>query len=238
MSLNGHHHIVQRYIPHHCLLSIPTKLILCRGITRSFHAAFTESELCRHALLESFPRAREIQAGIELVKWSDTLAKVAARYYHLRPGHPRSIETLSLGRSFVVPAWARYYPVAKWGQHLQFEESTAPFHYPDTLWTYDKGLLIYPCTKSQRYMLYDLESEEVRGEIAWQPEGKIMRRMSLKDNVLIVEWCEQDPYHQLNENEVVYRHFATAYDLVQNIRTQRWSTVFRLIPPKILFWHC
>lgn len=126
----------------------------------------------------------------------------------------------------MVPKWARYYPVAPWNRHLQFEEKTATFHYPDTLWTYDDGLLIFPSAKSQRYELYDLYAGKTV-EIDFESEGKIVRRIRLKQGLLVVEWCEQEPYHQLNENEMVYRHFATAYDIRQDDETDIWRSRFR-----------
>jgi hypothetical protein len=116
--------------------------------------------------------------------------------------------------------------VGIWQRHLQFEEKTAAFHYQDTLWTFDDGLLIFPSAKSQCYQLYDLGAG-ILNSIDLEPESKIVRRIRLKDRVLIVEWCEQEPYHQLNENEMVYRHFATAYDISQDIKTRNWSSTFR-----------
>jgi hypothetical protein len=116
--------------------------------------------------------------------------------------------------------------VGIWQRHLQFEEKTAAFHYQDTLWTFDEGLLIFPSAKSQCYQLYDLGAG-ILNSIDLEPESKIVRRIRLKDRVLIVEWCEQEPYHQLNENEMVYRHFATAYDISQDIKTRNWSSTFR-----------
>ena len=113
-----------------------------------------------------------------------------------------------------------------WQRHLRFEEKTAPFHYPDTLWTFDDGLLIFPSAKSQCYELYDIGAGTI-SSINIESEGKVIRRSRLKDRVLVVEWCEQEPYHQLNENEMVYRHFATAYDIIQDGLT--WLSKFRYV---------
>jgi hypothetical protein len=110
-------------------------------------------------------------------------------------------------------------------RHLSFEEKTAAFHYPDPLWTYDQGLLIFPSADLQRYALYDLEAGTV-SEVDFEPEGKIVRRIRLHEKVLVVEWCEHEPYHQLNENEMVYRHFATAYDITKN-NDSSWKINFR-----------
>lgn len=208
----------------------PSDLILNRRVSKSFNAAFTESDLNRHVLLSHYPRVRELRniATSDDIDWPWMFARVAARYHYLKSGKPRSIEKLALGKSFVVPKWARYYGVATWQRHLQFEEKTATFHYPDPLWTYDDGLLIFPSAKSQRYELYDISTGKI-GEIDFEPKRKIIRRIRLKQRVLIVEWCEQEPYHQLNENEMVYRHFATAYDISQDEKTGFWSSNLRYV---------
>jgi len=204
----------------------PAELVLCRSISKRFFAAFTQSDLSRHALELHYPRARELRTAGHNPVWSDIFANVAARYQNLRSGNPSHIEKLPIGKSFVVPKWARYYPVATWHQHLQFEEKTAPFHYPDPLWTYDEGLLIFPSSDLQAYGLYDLNSGKL-GRIDIESEDKVVRRIRLKENVLVIEWCEPDAYHQLNENEIVYRHFATAYDIIFNLQTGNWDAVFR-----------
>jgi hypothetical protein len=208
----------------------PADIVLNRRVSKGFYAAFTDSDVCRHVLLQHYPRAREVRNAAHdgSIDWSRVFSKVAARYHHLRAGKPRSVERLALGKSFVVPKWARYYPVSPWHQHLQFEEKAAPFHYPDPLWTYDEGILVFPSAEFQKYILYDLDNGSL-AEFDFKPEGKIVRRIRLKEKVLIVEWCEQDAYHQLNENEVVYRHFATAYDLVRNVQAGKWDAIFRSI---------
>jgi hypothetical protein len=214
----------------------PTDLILCRRVSRPFYSVFTDSQLCLHLLQQHYPRAREVRdLAIEHGRdWSGVLSKVAARYHYLKSGKPRSVEKFALGKSFVVPKWARYYPISTWHHLLQFEEKTAPFHYPDSLWTYSDGILVFPSVDAQKYMLYDLSNGSL-GEFDFQPESKIVRRIRLKDKVLVVEWCEQDAYHQLNESEMVYRHFATAYNLVQSVQTGKWDAVFRLIiPPSLI----
>jgi hypothetical protein len=207
---------------------LPLDLISNRRVSKAFYAAFTETELNRHVLLQHYPRVRELRklkAGNE-VNWSHLFAQVAARYFYLKAGKPRSVEKLALERSFVVPTWARHYPVATWQRHLQFEEKVAPFHYPDPLWTYDDGILIFPSAKADRYELYDVGNGKITG-INFEPEGKIVRRIRLKERILVVEWCEQEPYHQLNENEMVYRHFATAYNICHDDKTGSWSLEFK-----------
>ncbi|KAI9053662.1 hypothetical protein LZ554_002616 [Drepanopeziza brunnea f. sp. 'monogermtubi'] len=192
----------------------PIDLILCRRVSKSFHAAFIESDLSRHLLLQHFPRSRESRCVGQSTSqnWAQDFSRVSGRYYHLESGTPSKIEALPLGKSFLLPTWSRYFPVSPWHRHLQFEEKTVPFHYLDPLWTFDGGILIYPSAEAQSYVMYDLRTR-AKSNIDIGSENKIVRRIRLNENVLVVEWCEHEPYHQLNENEEVYRHFATAYDV-------------------------
>jgi hypothetical protein len=213
----------------------PKELILSRRVSKQFHDAFTEFELNRHALVQHYPRARELRHADQngSADWPSLFAKVAGRYHHLKSGIPRSVKKLPLARSFIVPQWSQNYGVAPWQRHLQFEEKQAPFHYPDTLWTYEEGLLIFPSADLQRYALYDLDAGIV-SEVNFEPEKKIVRRLRLHERVLVVEWCENHPYHQLNENEMVYRHFATAYDVVKGVAEGEWRIAFRSVLPFLL----
>ncbi|KAF4627368.1 hypothetical protein G7Y89_g10787 [Cudoniella acicularis] len=204
----------------------PEDIILSRRVCKQFNAAFTESELSRHVLLQHYPRVRELRnVDDNNVIWSNVLSRVASRYHYLKAGTPRGIERFALGKSLVVPEWSRFYPVAPWQRHLQFEEKVAPFHYPDTLWTYDEGILVFPSTELQQYAIYDLNAGTL-SQIDIESEKKTVRRIRLIEKVLVVEWCEPEAYHQLNENETVHRHFATAYDVRQDDEG-RWNAIFR-----------
>src|SRR5664279_4170512 len=136
----------------------PRDLILCRPINKNFHAAFTEAELNRKVLLQHYPRTRDIYSVDPNVNWPQVFAKVAGRYHYLQAGQPRSISKLVLARSSVIPQWPRYYtlhyPVAPWERRIKFEEETAPFHYTDTLWTYEAGILLFPSAELGKYVLY------------------------------------------------------------------------------------
>lgn len=233
----------------------PPDLITNRSVSKRFHATFTESDLSRHMLQQHFPRTRELRKKepYELASkdWACAFAKVASRYHHLQSGTARKsvsrgvglcspshlplkysvdivirIEKLAIGKSFVAPSWCRFYAVAPFQRHLQFEEKSAPFHYPDTLWTYDEGLLIFPSAEFQSYVLYDIGCG-LFSKLDFEPGGRIVRRIRLHQYVLVIEWCEPEAYHQLNENEMVYRHFATAYDISKNFSTGQWTIVFR-----------
>jgi hypothetical protein len=209
----------------------PQDIILNRRVSKDFRAAFTESSLNRQVLIQHYPRARELTIWNEEertsdVNWANISPKVASRYHNLQKGTPQSIEKLPIAKSLVAPKWARHYPIAPWQRYLQIEEKVAPFYYPDTLWTYDDGILIFPSLGLQKYILYDLNTRG-KGGIDIESKDNIVRRISLKERVLVVEWCEEEAYHQLNENEEVNRHFASAYDIVQGEVSGTWGLVLR-----------
>lgn len=207
----------------------PQDCIRCRRVNRNFNRVFTDDtdySLCKYIVQRHYPRAREVRDAGQYSDWAHILSKVAARYHFLRSGKPRSIEKLALASSLVLPAWARRYSVAPWQRILHFEDKSAPFHYPDTLWTYDNGILLFPSSTHQRYVLRDFNSSTTQA-IPVNPLGKVIRRISLRNRLLILEWCEPEPYHQLNaEDERVHRHFATFYDILQD-DTGIWTARFR-----------
>lgn len=129
---------------------------------------------------------------------------------------------MALGKSLVVPKWARHYPIAEWTRSLYFEEKSAPFDYPDTLWTYEAGILVFPSAELESYVLFDLENDSM-DTITFRPQGKIVRRIALKQKVLVIEWAE------LEGIEIASRHFATAYDVVRDSILDSWVTVFRSV---------
>jgi hypothetical protein len=204
----------------------PQDLILCRRVSQSWLKAFTESNLNRHLLKSSYPLSREVR-NIESNgddekddenDWPSIFSTVAARYYYLRRGWPREIHRFKLAKSLDEPAWSRNYPVAPWERYFIIHHKYS-FHYEDTLWTYEDDLLVFPSAEKQSYVLLDLERQK------WLLINfdQIVRRIRLKDRVLVVEWCEADPFHQLNEDEMVHRHFATAYDLVFDSAAHQWN---------------
>lgn len=209
----------------------PKDLIANRRVNKQFHEAFTENELNHHFLLQHYPRVKELRHVEDwraYENWSEEFLGVARRYHHLQSGRPRGIERAGLGKSFLVPSWSRSYPVVPWRRHLQFEEKTALFHYPDTLWTYDDGLLVFPSAELKSYAVYDLGGR-IMNEIDIDSKNKIVRRIRLKEKTLIVEWCEPDSYHQLNEYEKVHRHFATSYDICLDSQSGKFQAIFRFI---------
>lgn len=158
--------------------------------------------------------------------WTVTFATVARRYHHLRTATPWTIEEIKLGSTEQGPS-RMFYPVAIWDRFLRLDDKTAPFHYPDPAWSYsqDDGLLVYHSavledtagkdeqTASSPWRLRDLETGEEVVVPFPQGEDRIVRRVRLCDRVLVLEWCEREAYHQLNDREECHRHFVTVFDV-------------------------
>ncbi|KAL1872112.1 hypothetical protein Daus18300_004481 [Diaporthe australafricana] len=245
-------------------------VVLCRRVSRNWHAAFTDTELNLQLMKWHFPRCREMRmaymAGAlggpapteteehdvtaaeqdlrpqdqngdlgEGAKaswssdWTATFAVVARRYYHLRTATPWSIEAIKLGSTEQGPS-RTFYPVAIWDRFLRLDDKTAPFHYRDPAWSYsqDDGLLVYHAaaredtsshadqqTASCPWRLLDLETGQEAVVPFPQGEDRIVRRVRLCDRVLVLEWCEREAYHQLNDREECHRHFVTAFDILR-----------------------
>jgi hypothetical protein len=211
-------------------------LIVVRRVSRAFYETFNDSDLNFSLLQQHFPRSREARNCKFYTTCTETaelFCRVARRYHQLGLGVPTSISTYVIAQSFVLPAWSRSYPVSPWQRELQFENKSAPFDYPDTLWTYDKGLLIFPSAELCTFAAVDLNNRTLSA-IDIEADTRTTRRIRLEEGVLVVEWCEPEPYHQLNENETVYRHFATVYDLNWDKPSRQWKATFRFVFPCVL----
>ncbi|KAK4230476.1 hypothetical protein QBC38DRAFT_452112 [Podospora fimiseda] len=165
--------------------------------------------------------------------WSGTFADVARRYHNLNQAKCRDAEKLEMatcdrehGSSF------SFWGVAPWNRYLRLNEKTSNFHYPDPQWWYSQedGVLVYPAASAQQhsegyvYHVVDLSSG-YETSVPFDVRSKHIRRVRLAKGVLLFEWAEANPYHQLNDREVVHRHFVTLFDAVRTKNT--WSVVFR-----------
>lgn len=160
--------------------------------------------------------------------WTVTFANVARRYHHLRTATPWTVEAIKLGSTEQGPS-RMFYPVGLWDRFLRLDDKRAPFHYPDPAWSYsqDDGLLVYHSaanevggggdekTASNPWRLRDLETGHEVVVPFPQGQDRIVRRVRLCDRVLVLEWCEREAYHQLNDREECHRHFVTVLDVVR-----------------------
>jgi len=153
-------------------------------------------------------------------KLSDTFSKIARRYHHLRAGTPYQIEKFE-------PIWSRrggwrYHPVTPWDRYLELNKSQIPFHYPDPLWAYDNGLLAFPSRELKDYVIIDLESRKWSYAV-FPGTAKIVRRLSFRDRVLLLEWAEAVP----KEHSQPRAHFATFFDVLPSAEAGKWIIQFR-----------
>lgn len=245
-------------------------VVLCRRVSRNWHAAFTDSELNLQLMKWHFSRCREMRMAYMVgvldgpvpteteerdytaaeqgprrqdqngdlgegakaswsSDWTAAFASVARRYHHLRTATPWSIEAIKLGSTEQGPS-RTFYPVAIWDRFLRLDDKTAPFHHRDPAWSYsqDDGLLVYQAaaredtsshaeqqTASCPWRLLDLETGQEAVVPFPQGDDRIVRRVRLCDRVLVLEWCEREAYHQLNDREECHRHFVTAFDILR-----------------------
>lgn len=169
--------------------------------------------------------------------WTALFASVARRYHHLRTATPRLVLKIRF-----EPKKNDFFPVETWDRWLRLNNKTAPFHYRDPSWCYsqDDGLLAYASASSPdaysssvvRWRLLDLATNQ-EYMVPFDHAGRIVRRVRISGGVLMLEWCEEEPFHQLNDGEPVHRHFATAFDVVCKRNSPSTSDV----PPPPWTWN-
>lgn len=240
------------YLPNDIFLLVISYLsardaVLCRRVSCSWHLAFSNDETCQSLIRWHFPRCRELRRFQAEVKvdsndlpppvtspsttagqlvlpsssWSYVFPAVARRYHHLRSARPRMVEKIDIVQD--SKDHGPFRSVEPWNRWLNWNDKSATFQHHDPTWTLDDGLLIYSEKISGRYTAYDLETRH-RYSIPFDSSNKTVRRLRLACGVLVIEWCEREPYHQLNDRESVHRHFATAYDVQRS--------AFRELSPK------
>ena len=201
----------------------------CRELRLAAAAASVSSS--EH--LSSNLRAELIDVAEHDHAWSPTFAHVARRYYHLSRGKPHSVEKLDMAvSSREKGSIFSFWPVAPWNRFLRLNEKTSNFHYPDPVWWYSQedGVLVYPAAIHDHvdapsnqsdgyvYHIVDLSTGQ-RVPVPFDVRSKHLRRVRLAQGVLIIEWAEALPYHQLNDREVVHRHFVSAFDVIRRPST-------------------
>ncbi|KXX77917.1 hypothetical protein MMYC01_205030 [Madurella mycetomatis] len=169
--------------------------------------------------------------------WSAVLADVARRYYYLNRARPRVVEKYDMAESNPQEGSGfSFWGVAPWNRFLRFNDKTSDFHYPDPAWWYSQedGLLVYPAAVPDAapahhdghvYRIVDLFTGQ-SFPVPFDVRSKHIRRARLAQGVLIFEWAEALPYHQLNDREVVHRHFVTALDVIRQ-PSATWKIEFR-----------
>ncbi|OTA52803.1 hypothetical protein K449DRAFT_390652 [Hypoxylon sp. EC38] len=204
----------------------PRDCVLSRCVSRSWLAAFTNPDTSWNLMRWHFSRSREMRrAAEELGPAPDgarIFAKVARRYHYLRAAQPRLVEKVDVVQE-VVGFKGSFRGVTPWNRWLRWNDNEAAFQYREPTWCFDDGLLVYQEAVSERYVAYDLETR-IRFEVPFDASDKKVRRLRLTSGVLVIEWCEREPYHQLNDREMVHRHFATAFDVRRRLYSSTSSS--------------
>ncbi|KAI1863807.1 uncharacterized protein JN550_009305 [Neoarthrinium moseri] len=229
------------YLPNDVFLLVisylsPEDSIVCRGVNRAWLKTFSSEDVSWNLLRWHFPRCREMRAPSAAAAasspkrpdWTALYARVARRYHFLRAARPRLVEKVDVVQEAKQDHPLLFRGVEPWRRFLRFNDNTASFAYRDAAWSMDDGLLVYQDAEG-RCVAYDLETRH-RFAVPFGVAGKIVRRIRLRCGVLVVEWCEREAYHQLNDRESVHRHFATAFDVLRcsprsSSRSPRFSVV-------------
>ena len=225
-----------------------TDIVLCRSVSKTWYGLFTDPSFLRTALKTHFVNAREVReikcegaftgpaenTGRDSAYWVRTFDRVAARCHALKNGTPQYITKLS---QYVISSggWpAHHYPIRQWDQVLYKAAFSANglyfLEHKEQAWTYDDGLLVYVDKEAKGYVLLDIQAT-TKTNVPFELQGKCIRRIRLCHQVLLIEWAEDTPYHQLNDTEAVHRHFATAFDVVPVSKSlpwlPKWSVTYR-----------
>ncbi|KAI0882743.1 uncharacterized protein GGS22DRAFT_168615 [Annulohypoxylon maeteangense] len=194
-----------------CSYITPQDTIICRRVSRLWFRVFTNADTSWSFMKLYFPRSREMRRVAEESEpepdekpnWTRIFANVAERYYYLRSAKPRSIEKLDITQDL--------YPVGcfLWGVLWNYEY--ANFQHNEPSWTMDGELLVYEDHITRQPVVYDLETKN-RVSVPFVVEEMIIRRMRLACGVLIIEWCEGEPWKILG-SKMLFRHYVTAFDL-------------------------
>ena len=119
----------------------------------------------------------------------------------------------------------RHHPTARWDRYYRLSQNQQSSLRPiperpnreprERFWACDdSGLLIYLHSTHELFSLCDLNfPENSHSLVPFRCQGRIVRRIRLRAELLIIEWAEEEPYHQLNDMETVHRHFVTAFDV-------------------------
>ena len=158
--------------------------------------------------------------------WAATFTDVTRRYCNLRKGRPAAVVKLDqVGPNTDENFRSSFYGVAPWNRFLRLESKTSNFHYPDPAWSFSQedGVLVFPgghirgapgLCDGYIYQALDPATNE-RVAVPFDVRQKHIRRVRLAEAVLIFEWAQWAAYHQLNNQEVVHRHFVTAFDVAR-----------------------
>ena len=204
----------------------PWDVVRCRHVSEAWNRAFADSYLLEQVLRYNLKSSLEVRGRLEHGKAFDEgsvkvlFNRLASRYYHLAHGKLCSVLPLKLmtakwigieGKGLGFP---NFYPIGAWDFHRSRERVVLPgitrATFDQAFWTYDDELLVYPAEDQQSLVLLDLENE-ISETVPFELGDKIVRNFRLKCGILIIEWAESKPFHALNIEVPVHRHFVALF---------------------------
>lgn len=209
----------------------PTDIVRSRRVSRAWNEALSNPTVLALILKREFPWTTEAK---QLSKSSDSQCQASAlelfdqvtsRYHHLENGKPRSIQKYQLCDDFGGTGEREWYQVQPWESHSSHPKRFIDRKLSEALWTVEDRLLVYPSAKHQCLVLMDLETDR-QFMIPFIISGKVVRRVRLAKRLLVIEWAEPKAFHWLNESDGVHRHFASSFDVHQNVK-QGWDVIPR-----------
>ncbi|KAL4758866.1 F-box protein [Aspergillus foveolatus] len=211
-----------------------SEIIRCRRVSRLWNEAFRDPAILIPLLKKLFPLAKEVRelygrhGLLEDSKnseyWRLLFDRITSRYDHLTRGKPRSIQRLRLCEEFSISGEREWFQVQPWDIHASHLMQRVDLPFSESFWSYDEGLLVYPSADHACLVLMDLDSGR-ESMVPFIIRGKVIRRVRLQRQVLVVEWAEPKAFHWLNDSDGVHRHFASSFDVRKE--SSRWSITFR-----------
>lgn len=207
----------------------PPDLVRCRRVSRIWNEAFGNPAILVPLMKRHFPRTRELEGlhvgsststgagtGTDPIVIRSLFDQVASRYDYLERGKPRSVQKHRLCDDFGAAGDREWFQVPPWESHASHVRQFVDRQFSEALWTHDQDLLVFPSAEHQCLVLMDLSNDR-QFTIPFTTTGKVVRRVRLQKQLLVVEWAEPKAFHWLNDSDGVHRHFASSFDVKPSI---------------------
>ncbi|KAJ5086083.1 hypothetical protein N7532_010854 [Penicillium argentinense] len=208
----------------------PRDLVRCRRVSRAWNEAFGNPAILVPLMKRHFPRTREVQGLHGSSADRNTIRivfdQVASRYDHLERGKPRSVHKYRLCDDFGASGEREWYQVQPWESHASHVRQLVDRQFSEAMWSHDQGLLVFPSAEHQGLVLMDLSNDR-QFVVPLTITGKVVRRVRLQKQLLVVEWAEPKAFHWLNDSDGVHRHFASSFDVKPSETGGGWDVTPR-----------
>ncbi|KAB8206874.1 hypothetical protein BDV34DRAFT_192938 [Aspergillus parasiticus] len=214
----------------------PRDVVRCRRVSQSWSQSFGNPANLIPLLRTFFPLAKEVrelhgkdidcvlETAEDDIYWCRLFDQLASRYDHLSQGKPKSIQKHRLCDDFGISGEREWFHVQPWENHASHLMQRVDCPFPESFWSYEDGLVVFPSADHSCLVLLDLDSDR-RFMVPFIITGKVIRRIRLQKRVLVVEWAEPKAFHWLNDSDGVHRHFASSFDVTE--AASGWSVKFR-----------